>query len=188
MQSSRSASIMLWKAYIRVAMFSMTILRLVFLFFLRKQHPSQKAERYTRSLSICSHYATRSLLFLPHPTQSSTLQSHFQHHPVPSLNATSLQTGCHAPDDVAANPKYDGDRFGFNISRISCNEAYTRITWPAMTGELTFGDRAQGTWDVQLPFRSLSGKSCIVFQYLRPQILFAGNRFWWTTSGRNMRH
>ena len=63
-----------------------------------------------------------------------------------------------APPDANENPLCDGRNFGYNINRASCDEAMSHATWYSDNYWFTYGQRGQGLWDIQLPFRRLSCK------------------------------
>ena len=56
-------------------------------------------------------------------------------------------------------PVCDGNLLGFDMNRYSCLQAWNSI--PTSRRPMTFGDRLDGTFDVQLP-RRFSGRECLV--------------------------
>lgn len=75
-----------------------------------------------------------------------------------AVNASLLGTPYAAPNDATAEPQCFGDRYGYNISRTSCDDALSLIDVPAGNPVLVFGDRSQGLWDNRLPARWQSCK------------------------------
>lgn len=74
-----------------------------------------------------------------------------------AVNASWLGTPYAAPADVTREPKCDGNSYGVDISRSSCIEAFGNIEWPAGNPAMSWGDRASGLWDINLPIRWQSG-------------------------------
>ena len=58
-----------------------------------------------------------------------------------------------------STPVCDGNLLGFDMNRYSCLQAWNTI--PTTQRSINFGDRLDGTFDVQLP-RRFSGRECLV--------------------------
>ena len=70
------------------------------------------------------------------------------------INATSLSVQNLTNPDLLCDPEY-----GRNLDAESCQQAYLRMDYS--TGPVTLGERGTGSWDVVLPYRFLSGESCL---------------------------
>lgn len=81
--------------------------------------------------------------------------------PVPDFSA-STSNFSHAANSHA--PVCNGNILGFDMARYSCLQAWNTI--PTGRGHLTFGDRLNGSFDVQLP-RRFSGRESA---YLSPVV------------------
>lgn len=66
-------------------------------------------------------------------------------------------------------PVCDGNLLGFDMNRYSCLQAWNTI--PTGGQLLSFGDRLNGTFNVQLP-RRFSGRECVI------SCLYIKNCFW----------
>lgn len=72
--------------------------------------------------------------------------------PVPDFSALTSDTSLAAD---GPGPVCNGSLLGFDMNRYSCLQAWNTI--PTTYQQLTFGDRLNGTFDVQLP-RRFSGR------------------------------
>lgn len=66
-------------------------------------------------------------------------------------------------------PVCNGNLLGFDMNRYSCLQAWIAI--PTGLRSMTFGDRPNGTFDVQLP-RRFSGRECIALSWQQQHILW----------------
>lgn len=64
-------------------------------------------------------------------------------------------------NDTNADPVCDGSRYGYNVDWRSCSEALMRILRADLLHPLVMGRRGEITYDLNLPYRYLSCKSCI---------------------------
>ena len=64
-------------------------------------------------------------------------------------------------------PVCNGNLLGFDMNRYSCLQAFNKI--PTIRQPLTFGDRSNGTFNVQLP-RRFSGRECIALPWQQQYI------------------
>lgn len=106
------------------------------------------------------------------------------------LNDIPAVTSNLSLDADNAVPVCDGNLLGFDMNRYSCLQAWNRI--PDGYEQLTFGDRLNGRFDVQLP-RRFSGRECPVLVLQQECILrsiYPRNKRLWliVKSGRYLRH
>jgi len=99
------------------------------------------------------------IVSIPPQSNNSVLPLVTENDGLIAVNASLLGTPYAAPDGVTAEPQCDGDLYGNDIKRESCLEALGIIDWPAGNPMMSFGDRAKGLWDNQLPIRWQSCES-----------------------------
>lgn len=117
----------------------------------------------TSSLALTQPSSGPAIDLVSSPAQpnSSVLALSTQNNNLLADNSSWLGTPYAAPADATREPKCDGNGYGVDISRSSCIEAFGNIEWPAGDPAMSWGDRAHGLWDNNLPVRWQSS-TCIV--------------------------
>ena len=101
------------------------------------------------------------LPYIPDLTSSSLFSSP-ANKTFPAAASTTIGSSASSSNYSTGNPApvCDGNLLGFDMNRYSCLQAWNTI--PSNYRLLTFGDRLDGTFDVQLP-RRFSGREYLLF-------------------------